>query len=142
MAGDTLHDLMAVNGWQGAAAWRDGARGVAPTIVGGSEKHGGADVGPTGAKKAWARLGVDGLGIADSSPGADGSQQRGRGIRRIIGKDGPMLTVAMGAHLQGFPSDWRFSGGKTAQWGQVGNAFPPPVAHAYSRAIATALIAA
>lgn len=63
--GGLLYDLMSSRGWKGAGAWRDGADEVAPTIVGGSHKHGGPDLGPTRAKRAWAALGVDGMGIAD-----------------------------------------------------------------------------
>ena len=51
----------------------------------------------------------------------------------------PKLTVAQAALLQGFPGDWVFSGGKTAAWRQVGNAFPPPVAEAVGRSIVAAL---
>jgi DNA (cytosine-5)-methyltransferase 1 len=36
----------------------------------------------------------------------------------------------MAAKLKGFPDDWQFTGGKTAAYRQVGNAFPPPVARA------------
>ena len=43
------------------------------------------------------------------------------------------------ALLMGFPGDWVFSGGKTAAYRQVGNAFPPPVALALGRAIRAAL---
>jgi DNA (cytosine-5)-methyltransferase 1 len=50
-----------------------------------------------------------------------------------------MLTIGMGAHLQGFPAGWGFSGGKTSRWRQVGNAFPPPAAKAVGIAIRTAL---
>ena len=39
--GETLLDLMAANGWRGAAAWAKKASDIAPTIVGGSKKHGG-----------------------------------------------------------------------------------------------------
>jgi DNA (cytosine-5)-methyltransferase 1 len=67
--GEVLHDLMAARGWRGARAWKVRADEIAPTIVGGSLKHGGPDLGPTRAKRAWATLGVDGMGIADEAPG-------------------------------------------------------------------------
>src|SRR5215469_12214771 len=38
---------MAANGWKGAKAWRKRANEIAPTIVGGSKKHGGPALGPT-----------------------------------------------------------------------------------------------
>ena len=62
---------MASKGWRGARNWRELACDIAPTLVGGSKKHGGPDLGPTRAKKAWATLGVDGKGIADDVPGPD-----------------------------------------------------------------------
>lgn len=113
--GETLFDLMAERGWRGAAAWRERANEIAPTIVGGSKKHGGPDLGPTRARKAWAALGVDGLGIAENPPDRD-----------FVGM--PRLTVPMVARIQGFPDDWIFTGKKTPAYRQVGNAFPPPVA--------------
>lgn len=115
--GQTLFDLMKANGWKGAKSWRDQANAIAPTIVGGSLKHGGPDLGPTRARRAWAALGVDGLGIADQAPGQDFQGM-------------PKLTVRMVARLQGFPDTWQFAGGKTAAYRQIGNAFPPPVARA------------
>jgi DNA (cytosine-5)-methyltransferase 1 len=124
--GETLVDLMASNGWSGAKLWKKHADEVAPTVVGGSHKHGGPDLGPTRARKAWATLGVDGLGIADEAP-APG----------FIGM--PRLTVRMVARIQGFPDEWIFSGRKTASYKQVGNAFPPPVARAVSSSICFAL---
>lgn len=126
--GEALHDLMAENGWNGVQAWRKQADRIAPTLVGGSKKHGGPDLGPTRARAAWAALGVDGLGIADTAPARD--------------FDGmPRLTVRMAARVQGFPDYWEFSGRKTAAYRQVGNAFPPPVAEAISQRIAQALTA-
>jgi DNA (cytosine-5)-methyltransferase 1 len=128
--GEALYDLMAARGWPGAAAWRDRASAIAPTIVGGSKKHGGPDLGPTRARAAWKSLGVDGLGIADQPPGPD-FPAHGR----------PKLTTAMVARLQGFPDSWTFSGRKTASYRQVGNAFPPPVARALGEAVFRALTA-
>ncbi|MDE2782953.1 MAG: DNA (cytosine-5-)-methyltransferase [Gemmatimonadota bacterium] len=120
--GDTLHDLIAERGWKGADRWRERADEIAPTIVGGSLKHGGPDLGPTRAKRAWATLGVDGMGIADEPPARD-----------FVGM--PRLTVRMVARIQGFPDEWKFSGRKTASYRQVGNAFPPPVARAVGEKI-------
>ena len=127
--GETLSDLMAARGWLGTAAWRERASEIAPTIVGGSKKHGGPDLGPTRAKRAWASLGVDGIGIADDAPAAD-----------FVGI--PRLTVRMVARLQGFPDDWQFAGRKTSSYRQVGNAFPPPVARAMATQIQAALTVA
>ena len=125
--GDTLHDLISSKGWGMADDWRKRANQVAPTVVGGSKKHGGPDLGPTRAKRAWAGLGVDGMGIANEPPEAD-----------FVGM--PRLTVRMVARLQGFPDDWQFTGSKTASYRQVGNAFPPPVAAAVAGGIAAALL--
>ncbi|MEV7969430.1 DNA cytosine methyltransferase [Sphaerisporangium sp. NPDC088356] len=129
--GKTLRDLMASHGWEGADAWAEQATKVAPTIVGGSKKHGGADLGPTRAKMAWKLMGVDALGIADEPP-KPGSRFN----------PGPKLTCAMVALLQGWrPEDkWDFEGGKTSVYRQIGNAFPPPVAEALGRAIKAALL--
>lgn len=124
--GETLRPLMESAGWEGAAGWAEIARGVAPTIVGGSKKHGGPDLGPTRARKAWADLGVDGRTIGESAP-----------PRGFVGM--PRLTVEMVARLQGFPADWHFVGRKTPAYRQVGNAFPPPVALALGSAISKAL---
>jgi DNA (cytosine-5)-methyltransferase 1 len=126
--GNCLHNLMAENGWTGAGAWVHRANSIAPTVVGGSKKHGGPDLGPTRAKLRWRELGVDGLGIADAAPGKDFPQDAS-----------PKLTVRMVARLQGFPDTWTFAGRKTAAYRQVGNAFPPPVAAAIGTAIREAL---
>ena len=115
--GKILLDDMASGGWRRAEGWSIGANDLAPTIVGGSLKHGGPDLGPVRARKAWAGLGVDGKGIADKPPGPDFTQM-------------PRLTVSMVAKLQSFPESWKFAGAKTAAYRQVGNAFPPPVARA------------
>ncbi|MBI5236697.1 MAG: DNA cytosine methyltransferase [Deltaproteobacteria bacterium] len=124
--GELLHDLMKANGWRGVDRWREQANSIAPTLVGGSNKHGGPDLGPTRAKRAWASLGVDGHGLWDEAPSCD-----------FVGM--PRLTTRMTARIQGFPDEWQFSGRKTATYRQIGNAFPPPVAKAVARQIFAAL---
>jgi DNA (cytosine-5)-methyltransferase 1 len=128
--GETLGDLMGARGWRGAAVWASRADKIAPTIVGGSKKHGGGDLGPTRAKRAWDALGVDGLGIADAAPGQSAPASHK-----------PRLTCEMVARLQGWRDEWgwQFSGLKTARYRQIGNAFPPPVAEAVGAAIRDAL---
>jgi len=124
--GDLLFEKMAELGWERVKEWRNEAQSIAPTLVGGSKKHGGPDLGPTRAKKAWKELGVDGNGLADRPP--------------INGfKGNPRLTVSMTALIQGFPDDWQFAGKKTLAYRQIGNAFPPPVAAAVGRSIIQAL---
>lgn len=125
--GDALADLMAEHGWRGVQAWRERANEVGPTLVGGSKKHGGPDLGPTRARKAWETLGVDGRGLADEPPARD-----------FVGM--PRLTVRMAARIQGFPDSWQIAGRKTAAYRQVGNAFPPPVARSVAIAIRASLM--
>jgi DNA (cytosine-5)-methyltransferase 1 len=125
--GQALRKEMASGGWIGAAAWAKRADGIAPTLVGGSKKHGGPDLGPTQARKAWEKLGVNGKLVAYEPPPPTWNGEP------------PNLTVRMAAILQGFPASWPFSGSKTAAYRQVGNAFPPPVAEAIGRKIAAAL---
>lgn len=124
--GEAIYDLMASHGWKGASEWRLKADEIAPTIVGGSKKHGGPDLGPTRARQAWAALGVNGGTIAEHPPEADFEGM-------------PRLTVRMVARIQGFPDTWHFAGRKTAAYRQVGNAFPPPVAEAVARNISAAI---
>jgi DNA (cytosine-5)-methyltransferase 1 len=129
--GVTLRDLMAENGWPGASAWAARATDIAPTIVGGSKKHGGADLGPTRAKRAWREMGVDALGVADAAPSADDPLT-------LL----PKLTCEMVARLQGWNDAeyrWTFTGRKTSTYRQIGNAFPPPVAHALGESLRRAL---
>lgn len=113
---------MGENGWARVDEWAKQASTIAPTIVGGSKKHGGPDLGPVRARKAWAALGVDGLGIANEAP-----QKGFEGM--------PRLTPRMIARIQGFPDSWDFGNKKTAACRMIGNAFPPPVAQAVGKEI-------
>ena len=124
--GEALGDLMGADGWAGAPFWARRATEIAPTLVGGSLKHGGPDLGPTRARTAWAALGVEGRTIANRPPAPN-----------HVGP--PRLTVRMAARIQGFPDEWAFHGAKTVAYRQVGNAFPPPVARALGESIAIAL---
>ena len=125
--GEALRNLMGANGWRGLERWVANADKIAPTIVGGSKKHGGPDLGPTRARRAWAELGVDGLGVANEAPSPDFEGM-------------PKLTKEMIAKIQGFPSNWNFGRKKTLACRMIGNAFPPPVANAVGRNIRKALI--
>jgi len=129
--GEALRELMAEDGWPGANAWARKANGIGPTLVGGSRKHGGPDLGPTRARTAWLKLHVDGRGLADAAPKATES------LDYL-----PRLTLPMAAVIQGFPSGWDFWGRKTAAYRQIGNAFPPPVACAVGQSIKKAITAA
>ncbi|MGW3493078.1 DUF6339 family protein [Streptomyces sp. NPDC001020] len=126
--GQVLGPSMSANGWTGAEHWIKGADRIGPALVGGSDRRGGADLGPTGSKKAWAALGVNGNSLADAPPdiGFPADEQ-------------PKLTVDQAALIQAIPEDWRFFGGKTSRYRQVGHAMPPPLAAAVGRAIAAAL---
>lgn len=129
--GDALRELMAADGWPHADEWATMANDVGPTIVGGSKKHGGADLGPTRAKAAWLQLGVDGKGVADVPPSTESPRP---------GDTPPRLTIEMVKRIQGWGKDypWEFSGRKTSQYRQIGNAFPPPVARAVGESILAA----
>lgn len=130
---EALYDLMAENGWKGIEEWREKANDIAPTLVGGSKKHGGPDLGPSRAKSSWAELGINGNLVEYEAPAKD-----------FKGKPGfenmPYLTLRMAARIQGFPDSWEFFGKKTHAYRQIGNAFPPPVAKAVGKQIYAALM--
>lgn len=124
--GALLYDLMKAKGWKHAASWAKQANKIAPTIVGGSKKHGGPDLGPSRARKAWAEMNVQGISIADEAPDKDFEGM-------------PRLTPRMIARIQGFPDTWTFGDKKTRACRMIGNAFPPPVAKAVGLKIKEAL---
>jgi DNA (cytosine-5)-methyltransferase 1 len=125
--GGAIGSHMAERGWRLAESWAAQANAPAPTIVGGSHKHGGPDLGPTRARREWATLGVDGLGVADAPPAPEFSGM-------------PRLTVPMVARLQSFPADWKFSGSKTHAYRQVGNALPVRLAFNVAQAVRRCLV--
>ncbi|GAU67828.1 protein N(5)-glutamine methyltransferase HemK [Streptomyces sp. NBRC 110611] len=132
--GQALHRSMALGGWPDADRWAAQAHSAAPTLVGGSDRRGGADLGPTGTRKAWARMGVDGSTVADGIPGPDFAWVPETGRHGMV-----RITTEQAALLQGFPADWRFAGKKTARYRQIGHASPPPVGSALGLAIRAAL---
>ncbi len=140
--GEALFDVMSSKGWPNAEKWRDNANTIAPTLVGGSKKHGGPDLGPARAKAAWKKLGVNANRVGDLDEIPD-KEFKGVVMRNGQIKEGfsdlPLLNVRMAARIQGFPDYWDFTGGKTNAYRQVGNAFPPPVAEAIGKEIASAL---
>lgn len=132
--GEALRKSMAARGWAEADVWADQASTVAPTLVGGSDNRGGADVGPTGTKRAWARMGINGSAFADEVPGPDYVWPRSDDVAHM-----PKITVDQAAVVQAFPPEWQITGQKTARYRQIGHATPPPVGRALGVAIAAAL---
>ncbi|WP_316743150.1 DNA cytosine methyltransferase [Streptomyces sp. MK7] len=132
--GATLGPSMAARGWRDAAGWAAQADEPAPTLVGGSKNRGGADLGPTGAKRKWATMGVNGHTVADDVPGPDFVWDPALGMDNMV-----KITADQAALLQGFPASWEIAGRKTARYRQIGHATPPPVAQALGRAVVEAL---
>ncbi|MFE7193432.1 DNA cytosine methyltransferase [Kitasatospora sp. NPDC057541] len=126
--GQALRASMAAGGWAGAERWAQRADSPAPALVGGSGNHGGPDLGPTGTKRAWASLGVEGKSLSDGPPNAD------------FPLDGiPRISLRQAATIQAIPEDWVVHGPKTPAYRQIGHAMPPPLAEAVGRSIATVL---
>ncbi|MFC5724763.1 DNA cytosine methyltransferase [Streptomyces gamaensis] len=135
--GEVLKSSMAERDWPYAADWAQRADRPAPTIVGGSKNRGGGDLGPTGTKKKWATMGVNGGAIGDEVPDKHFPWLPDANDPALL----PKLTVRQVAKLQAFPADWTVCGRKTSTYRQIGHAAPPPVAEAVGRAIAAALVA-
>ncbi|WP_193484903.1 DNA cytosine methyltransferase [Streptomyces anthocyanicus] len=132
--GAALTQSMAARGWPDAARWAAQADQPAPTLVGGSKNRGGADLGPTGAKRKWATMGVNAHTVGNEVPGPDFVWDPQLGRDHMV-----KITVEQAALLQGFPGSWEVTGLKTARYRQIGHATPPPVGRALGRAVAEAL---
>ncbi|MFI1152430.1 MULTISPECIES: DNA cytosine methyltransferase [Streptomyces] len=147
--GDVLHASMRARRWAHADEWRAHARRVAPTLVGGSDRRGGADLGLSGSKTIWRALGINGGTVANADAQEDLKSRDKPSVLWDLSSKGweleaephemPALTVAQAALVQGFPGAWRFHGLKTHAYRQVGHAVPPPLAAAVGRQIARAL---
>lgn len=132
--GEVLRESMASRGWTGAKRWAASADEVAPTLVGGSTNRGGPDFGPRGSQRRWQRMGVYTKSYADAPPPPDFVWDP------ALGDDGLVrVTVEQAALIQGFPADWRLTGGKTKRYGLIAQACPPPLATALGRALTSAL---
>jgi site-specific DNA-cytosine methylase len=128
--GQTLYASMAARGWPGARRWAmECATRPGPALVGGSDRRGGADLGPSGSKRAWLNsAGINGNSLGDDVPGPE------------FPEDGtPKITVRQAAMIQGIPGDWQIYGKKTASYRQVGHALPPPLARSVGFSLASAL---
>ncbi|MFI6852678.1 DNA cytosine methyltransferase [Streptomyces sp. NPDC050416] len=132
--GAALGPSMASRGWQDAGRWAAQADQPAPTLVGGSKNRGGADLGPTGAKRKWATMGVNAHTLGDQVPGPEFVWDPELGRDNMV-----KITAEQAALLQGFPESWEIAGLKTARYRQIGHATPPPVGEALGRAVAEAL---
>ncbi|MEU7136657.1 DNA cytosine methyltransferase [Streptomyces sp. NPDC046261] len=133
--GEVLGASMAERGWPHASDWARWAARPAPTIVGGSRNRGGPDLGQSGSKAAWERLGVNGNSLGDAVPAQDFPWPPETEDRKLL----PKLTIPQVAVLQAFPPHWELKGNKTSRYCQIGHASPPPVAAAVGQAIAAAL---
>ncbi|MGW6535822.1 DNA cytosine methyltransferase [Streptomyces sp. NPDC055051] len=132
--GHVLLPSMRSRGWAEAEEWAAQATAPAPTLVGGSENRGGADLGPSGTKRAWARMGVNAGSLADDVPGPEYTWPRSTDPALMV-----KITVDQAALLQSFPPEWRVTGRKTSRYRQIGHSTPPPVARALGVALAEAL---
>lgn len=114
----------------------------APCITaGGTESGGGAE--PLPNRRQRERLGaeLEAAGLADRpATTVQGDPRLAVAGHHDRQQNGAVrLSVAQCAALQGFPADWTFTGNKSSQHRQVGNAVPPALAEAMGRAMRAAL---
>jgi len=122
-----LYDMAAARDWKGIEKWAEKAHALAPTIIGGSARKQGMDLGQRNAQLAWEDKGVNGKAIAKLAPGPDDTAEN------------VTLTLSMLAWLQNFPAQWQFQGSRQAVFRQIANALPPTVALHLGCAIRSAL---
>jgi DNA (cytosine-5)-methyltransferase 1 len=101
------------------------------------------------AKTLPASMGGNATPIIDQEELADGAEPWVVGYHRHLAAGGESyreapnrlrrITVEEAAALQGFPRGFRFCGPRVAQYRQVGNAVPPPLANAVACAVKRAL---
>lgn len=126
--GEALYDLMAANSWPHVDAWKERANGLAPTLIGGSQKKRGIDLAQKKSRESWNDLGINPSYRAKAAPGPDAPAD-------LM----PRLTLVMMARIQGFPGDWEFQGSDLQVFRQIANAFPPAMAQAVGLSIMRAL---
>ncbi|MBP1881614.1 DNA cytosine methyltransferase [Agrobacterium rubi] len=136
--GDTLLDLMSVNGWD-AREWARERREYPVVDRTGSVIAIGAQASTIVTSRGKRRrndaamqraAGLDSTGLPTSAPTAAEASVEG-----FL----PSLTLPMRARLQDFPDGWIFAGGRQASARQIGNAVPPRMASALGLAFASAL---
>ena len=120
-----LVDMVSSRDWQGIVEWAEKADTLAPTIIGGSARKRGMDLGQPNTQISWKRLGINPKKIGKRPPGPDDEDLT--------------LTLSMLAWLQNFPPGWKFQGPKQAVFRQIANALPPVVALHLGCAIRSAL---
>lgn len=107
--------------------WRDLPEELKPAAMGAGLKNGGGNSG-TYKRLAWDR----------PSPTLTCSPAQKQTGRCHPSEDRP-LTVREYARIQGFPDSWVFSGSRTDQYKQIGNAVPPKLAEQVGLAVRKAL---
>jgi len=73
--------------------------------------------------------------LADERLGPPGHHDENYAVLNADG-DGIVISEKAAAILQGFPEDWKFIGdSKKKRWSQIGQAMPPPLAHAVAKSV-------
>lgn len=126
----TVYDVIAKElmskGWRPSEEAVRRLKCLAPTLIGGSEKKQGMDLGMPKSRTRWEMMGVDPLGFANEPPAAD--------------HQGPIrLTLSMLAAIQDFSPRWQFFGERQEVFRQITNAVPSIVGAYIGAAVRIAL---